>query len=110
MPRRILIAVVAALAILAGATTAGPARAAGDQPLVLAMRLDTEINPVSANFVKDSISRAENDHAAALVILMDTPGGDSDSMNQIIQAELRSKVAVIVVPSSVAPEVTEIDA
>jgi len=92
---------VAALALVAGATTAGPARAAGNQPLVLAMRLDTEINPVSASFVKDSIARAESDHAAALVILMDTPGGDSTSMNDIIQAELRSKVAVIVY---VAPE------
>ncbi len=51
------------------------------------MRLNTEINPVSASFVKDSISRAESDHAAALVILMDTPGGDSTSMNDIIQAE-----------------------
>ena len=53
MPRRILIAAVAALALVAGATTAGPASAAGNQPLVLAMRLDTEINPVSASFVKD---------------------------------------------------------
>jgi len=87
---------VAALALVAGATTAGPAKAAGDRPLVLAMRLDTEINPVSASFVKDSISKAESEHAAALLILMDTPGGDSDSMNQIIQAELASRVAVIV--------------
>jgi len=96
VPRRILIVAVAALALVAGATTAGPAKAAGDRPLVLAMRLDTEINPVSASFVKDSISKAESEHAAALVILMDTPGGDSDSMNQIIQAELASRVAVIV--------------
>ena len=96
MPRRILIVAVAALALVAGATTAGPAKAAGDRPLVLAMRLDTEINPVSASFVKDSISKAESEHAAALLILMDTPGGDSDSMNQIIQAELASRVAVIV--------------
>jgi membrane-bound serine protease (ClpP class) len=91
---------VAALALFVGAT-AGPAKAAGGRPLVLAMRLDTEINPVSASFVKDSISRAESDGAAALVILMDTPGGDSDSMNDIIQAELHAKVPVIVY---VAPE------
>ncbi|HEX5556705.1 MAG TPA: nodulation protein NfeD [Gaiellales bacterium] len=100
MPGRILIAAVAALALFAGAT-AGPVKAAGGRPLVLAMRLDTEINPVSASFVKDSISRAEGDGAAALVILMDTPGGDSDSMNDIIQAELHAKVPVIVY---VAPE------
>jgi membrane-bound serine protease (ClpP class) len=83
------------LGLLVG-SGAGPARAAGSQPLVLAMRLNTEINPVSASFVKDSISRAEGDGAAALVILMDTPGGDSTSMNDIIQAELHSKVPVIV--------------
>jgi membrane-bound serine protease (ClpP class) len=100
VPGRILISAVAALALLVGAT-AGPARAADGRPLVLAMRLDTEINPVSASFVKDSISRAESDHAAALVILMDTPGGDSDSMNDIIQAELHAKVPVVVY---VAPE------
>jgi membrane-bound serine protease (ClpP class) len=91
---------VTALALFVGAT-AGPAKAAGGRPLVLAMRLDTEINPVSASFVKDSISRAESDGAAALVILMDTPGGDSNSMNDIIQAELHAKVPVIVY---VAPE------
>jgi membrane-bound serine protease (ClpP class) len=96
VPRRILIGVILACgAILTGSSVA-PAGAANAQPLVLAMRLNTEINPVSASFVKDSISRAENDHAAALVILMDTPGGDSTSMNDIIQAILASKVAVIV--------------
>jgi membrane-bound serine protease (ClpP class) len=100
VPGRILIAAVAALALFVGATAA-PAKAAGGRPLVLAMRLDTEINPVSASFVKDSISRAESDGAAALVILMDTPGGDSNSMNDIIQAELHAKVPVIVY---VAPE------
>jgi membrane-bound serine protease (ClpP class) len=86
---------LACVGLVAGASAA-PAGAAGARPLVLAMRLNTEINPVSANFVKDSISRAQSDHAAALVILMDTPGGDSTSMNDIIQAELHSKVPVIV--------------
>ena len=84
------------LVALAAGSGAAPAAAAGSQPLVLAMRLNTEINPVSASFVKDSISRAQSDHAAALVILMDTPGGDSTSMNDIIQAILHSPVAVIV--------------
>ena len=84
---------------LAAGASAAPAAAAGSQPLVLAMRLNTEINPVSASFVKDSIGRAQSDHAAALVILMDTPGGDSNSMNDIIQAILHSPVAVIVYAS-----------
>ena len=95
MPKRLLILMLACLGLVAGATTS-PARAAGTRPLVLAIRLDSEIDPVSASFVEDSISRAESDHAAALVILLNTPGGDSTSMNDIIQAELHSKVPVIV--------------
>src|SRR6266581_3747168 len=99
MPKRLLMVMLAVLALLAGGT--GPAAAASSRPLVLAIRLDTEINPVSASFVKDSVSRAQNEHAAALVILMDTPGGDMTSMNDIIQAELHSKVPVV---AYVSPE------
>src|SRR6266545_3305592 len=84
-----------ALAALTGVSS-GPAAAAGNQPLVLAIRLDSEINPVSASFVSDSIDRAESDHAAALVILLDTPGGLSTSMEDIYKAELSSPVPVIV--------------
>jgi membrane-bound serine protease (ClpP class) len=80
---------------VAGAGPA-PATAAGDRPLVIAIRLNSEINPVSASFVSDSIDRAKSDHAAALVILLDTPGGDSTSMNDIVQDELRSPVPVVV--------------
>jgi membrane-bound serine protease (ClpP class) len=102
LPRRILILVAMATALtLSAGPSAAPAGAAGTRPLVLAMRLNSEINPVSASYVKDSINRAQDDRAAALVILMDTPGGDSSSMNSIIQAELHSKVPVIVY---VAPE------
>jgi membrane-bound serine protease (ClpP class) len=100
VPKRLLILTVLCLGLVAGAT-ASPARAADARPLVLAMRLDAEINPVTASFVSDTISKAESDHAAALVILMDTPGGDSTSMNKIIQDELHSRVPVIVY---VAPE------
>jgi membrane-bound serine protease (ClpP class) len=73
-----------------------PASGADQQPLVQAIKLDAEINPVTAQWVKDSINRAQDDHAAALVILLDTPGGLSTSMDDIVQAELASKVPVIV--------------
>jgi len=58
VPKRLLILMLACLGLVAGATTS-PARAASTRPLVLAIRLDSEINPVSASFVEDSISRAE---------------------------------------------------
>ena len=94
MRRLLLPALLACLA--AGGAAPAQAGATSGRPLVLAITLNTEINPVSASFVSDSINRARDDHAAALVILMDTPGGDSDSMNQIVQDELASPVPVIV--------------
>jgi membrane-bound serine protease (ClpP class) len=95
MTRWVTAVIVACVALAAGA---GPAAAAGSssQPLVVAIRLDSEINPVSASFVQDSINHAKSEHAAALVILLNTPGGDSTSMNDIIQDELNSPVPVIV--------------
>jgi membrane-bound serine protease (ClpP class) len=83
---------------LLGATSASSPAAASDssRPLVIAITLDSEINPVSASFVSDSIDRAESRHAAALVIQLDTPGGLSSSMEAIYKDELASKVPVIV--------------
>ena len=89
---------LALLLSVLGATAAAsaPAVAAPAPPRVIAIELQSEINPVSAAFVKDSIAKATDEHAAALVILLDTPGGLSTSMDDIVQAELGSKVPVIV--------------
>src|SRR3954470_12024410 len=86
------------LLVLAGLASVPSAAAGADagRPLVLAIKLDSEINPVSASFVKDSIDRAKSDHAAALVILLDTPGGLSTSMEDIYKAELAAPMPVIV--------------
>src|SRR6476646_2831052 len=85
-----------ALALVAAATAPSSARAGDSRPHVIAITLNSEINPVSASFVSDSIKRAEDDHAAALVILLDTPGGDSNSMDAIVQDELAATLPVIV--------------
>jgi len=85
-----------ALALVAAAMAPSSARAGTSRPHVIAITLNSEINPVSASFVSDSIKRAENDHAAALVILLDTPGGDSNSMDDIVQDELAATLPVIV--------------
>src|SRR6476659_5152468 len=64
-----------ALALVAAATAPSSARAGDSRPHVIAITLNSEINPVSASFVSDSIKRAENDHAAALVIVHVSPQG-----------------------------------
>jgi membrane-bound serine protease (ClpP class) len=53
------------------------------------------INPASADFIADSIARAQSDAAAALVIEIDTPGGLLGSARDIVKALLNSPIPVI---------------
>jgi membrane-bound serine protease (ClpP class) len=94
MKRALLIALVA----LASLAFAGGAGGAGSGPRVLAITFgpDLEINPVTQGYLTHELSRAADDHYDAAVILLDTPGGLSTSMKTIYQAELASKVPVIV--------------
>lgn len=54
------------------------------------------INPPIAQFVVESISKATEAKAEALLILMDTPGGLDTSMREIIKAIMDAKIPVIV--------------
>jgi membrane-bound serine protease (ClpP class) len=65
-------------------------------PRVLAVEFDNDVNPVTADYVKGEIEDANEGRYAAVVILLDTPGGLSDAMKEIYEAELASKVPVIV--------------
>jgi membrane-bound serine protease (ClpP class) len=91
----LLAAVVVAMSPAAtpGATP-GAAVAAGGT--VLVAPLDAGIDPVSARFVEQAVDEAERIDAAALVIELDTPGGLSTSMDDIVQELLGAQVPVIV--------------
>ena len=65
-------------------------------PRVLAVEFDNDVNPVTADYVTDQIRRANEEHYSAVAIVLDTPGGLADSMKDIYEAELNSKVPVIV--------------
>ncbi len=58
--------------------------------------IDGTINPAVADFVHEAIARAEADHAPALVIELDTPGGLLPSMRAIVKDILAAPVPVIV--------------
>jgi membrane-bound serine protease (ClpP class) len=85
--RGVLTALAVALVVPAAASAA---------PRVLAVEFDNDVNPVTADYVIDQIERANEDRYDAVVILLDTPGGLSDAMKDIYEAELASKVPVIV--------------
>jgi membrane-bound serine protease (ClpP class) len=73
-----------------------PAAHAANPPRVLAVEFDNDVNPVTADYVVDEIKRANDERFDAVVILLDTPGGLADAMKDIYEAELASKVPVIV--------------
>ena len=65
---------------------------------------DREVDPAGARYVTDAIQAAERDGASALVITIDTPGGDLDSMEAIVRAELAATIPII---SYVSPEAAQ---
>ena len=65
-----------------------------ERPLVVVCRLDSEVHPAAADFLKRSIRRAEEEKAALLVIELSTPGGLMTSTREITTAILNSKVPV----------------
>jgi membrane-bound serine protease (ClpP class) len=86
---RVLLVAFAVAAVVPSAYAATP-------PRVLAVEFDNDVNPVTADYVIDQIERANEKRYDAVVILLDTPGGLSDSMKDIYEAELASDIPVIV--------------
>jgi len=66
------------------------------QPLVLELKLDGEVEPILATYIDEGLADAATRHASLVLITMDTPGGLSDSMTDIIHHILESPVPVAV--------------
>jgi membrane-bound serine protease (ClpP class) len=85
-------AVVGALSMAYAATPPSPTQSAS---LVAEIALDGPIGPAAAEYFEQAASRAEADGAVAIVLRLDTPGGLSDSMRQIVSRILAAKVPVL---------------
>ncbi|MGI8586990.1 MAG: NfeD family protein [Chloroflexia bacterium] len=73
-----------------------PARPAASPPMVRVITFNSDVNPVTSDYVKRGIDLASHDGDAMLVILLNTPGGDLGSMEQITQNIVNSPVPVMV--------------
>ena len=65
-------------------------------PLVLELNLTGEVEPILATYIDEGLAAAAQRHAALVLITMDTPGGLSSSMEDMIQHILASPVPVAV--------------
>jgi len=65
-------------------------------PHVNVLTIKGTINPVLVDYVKRGIEEAEDSHAEALIIQLDTPGGLDTAMRDIIQKELNAPIPVVV--------------
>jgi membrane-bound serine protease (ClpP class) len=81
-------------ALLLVAATAS--RASSSQPVVGVIRIDGVIGPAMARYVRRALAETIREHAQALVIEMDTPGGLMKSMDDITKALLNSSLPSVV--------------
>jgi membrane-bound serine protease (ClpP class) len=86
---------IVALASLRGALAVTP------QPVVYSAEVDSIIHPASAEYMIQTMNRADADHAVLLVFTLRTPGGLVDSTREIITHMLAAKtpIAIWVGPS-----------
>src|SRR6266487_217062 len=93
-PYVLCIAVIAFIFVSLSLTTRS-ALGATTSPHVDVIVLNSQISPASLRYLTGAISTAETDGAQALVIEIDTPGGDINSMKSMEVAELNSTVPII---------------
>ena len=80
--------------LLLGASLSLAVRA--ETPLITVLHVEGTIVPVVADYLERSITEAEGENAAAVIIELDTPGGLLDATEQIVQKIMNANVPVVV--------------
>jgi membrane-bound serine protease (ClpP class) len=95
------VALVSALTLRAQEAVAKISPVPAGRAQILELRIGDEIEPVMAEYVDNGIEEAAQRHACLILITMDTPGGLSTSMEDIIHHILDSPVPVAIFISPV---------
>ncbi|MBM2831706.1 MAG: hypothetical protein HW414_758 [Dehalococcoidia bacterium] len=90
--RRILTLLLFFLWLVPAMLVTGVRAASGE---VYILRVSGTIVPVIADYIDRGIDRAESQQAAAVIIVLDTPGGLLDSTKKIVERIIDSRVPVV---------------
>ncbi len=82
MKKLILICLLIALIPLAGYST------------IIKITIDAPIHPVTSEYIRNAIDKAEDDNASLIIMVLNTPGGLDSSMREIIERILSSDVPI----------------
>jgi membrane-bound serine protease (ClpP class) len=93
--KTLVIRVFLVTAVFAVCSAASLAANPVEQPRVLAVELDNDINPVTQEYLDGEIDRAEDQGYDAVVVVLDTPGGLSSSMRGIVKRFIAATVPVV---------------
>lgn len=68
---------------------------------ILKITINAPIHPITSEYIRNTLDKADDENAALLIIILDTPGGLDTSMREIIGRILNAKtpVAAYVSPS-----------
>jgi membrane-bound serine protease (ClpP class) len=61
-----------------------------------ALQIEGAVTPIMISYIERGIRTAEDDGAEALIIVLNTPGGQTDLMNEIVQLLLQADVPTVV--------------
>jgi membrane-bound serine protease (ClpP class) len=87
-----LVAAIAVVTLLASLLSAP---AGENDGLALTISIDGAIGPATASYVKDALAAAAERHAEIVILRLNTPGGLTTSMREIITDVLASPVPVV---------------
>ncbi len=76
--------------------TVQSAFAQAGKPTVVVLNTNNEVDPAMQDYIQRGIEAGERDGAQAIIVQLDTPGGDIQSLTNIIEAIRGSTVPVVI--------------
>ena len=73
-----------------------PVWAQGDSPLVIVLNAEGAVAPAMQEYIQRGLGVAESRNADLVILQLDTPGGNIDTMNNIVQEIRDSRIPVVV--------------